>query len=284
MSYRDQCWRSRNDDAANHCWEKKMSEFGLPSGMKKAGPICLLPKQFGIPFLHHSHGDCHAGLFVCHRKGMSRQMIIERIENQTAIDKIVREEEEEEEEEEGMGKRNRTQVYVKANHVLVVKQWLYRSRWEQEDRADALHDSTAVTGINMTKKNKVSSSYPFTSHSNNLSSMSILTSTQQDDHNTNTTFNESLGRRFKHYYLSFYWMNAHQQLIPILLSHNHTLSTHTLWDGGNYLYQQDMDHLILQILHALEVNKSQMILIDERYLPRALLLQDQENATIVVEY
>jgi hypothetical protein len=185
-----------------------------------------------------------------------------------------------------MRKRNRSQVYVKANHVLVVKQWLYRSSiGEEEDRVDALHDSTAVTGINMANKNNnASSSSPFTSHSNNLSSMSILTSTQQDDHNTNITSYESLGRRFKHYYLSFYWMNANQQLIPILLSHNHTLSTHTLWDGGNYLYQQHMDHLILQILQTLQVNKSQMILIDERYLPRALLLQDQENATIVVEY
>ncbi len=76
---------------------------------------------------------------------------------------------------------------------------------------------------------------------------------------------------YKHYTLSFYWVNDVQKLQPILLSHNGTIKSDSQLDGGDYRNQEIIEHMLHQVLSFVNVTRSSMILIDERYMPWSLL-------------
>ncbi len=47
----------------------------VPLGKRHVGKICLLPRNVGIPYLHHYHHDCVPGNILCHQKTLTREDI-----------------------------------------------------------------------------------------------------------------------------------------------------------------------------------------------------------------
>jgi hypothetical protein len=47
--------------------------MSLPDGMRKFGPICILPRKIGLPMEHHRHLRYKEGNFIRHEKNLPSQ-------------------------------------------------------------------------------------------------------------------------------------------------------------------------------------------------------------------
>lgn len=75
ITYHDNCWKMGNPYDADHCYNYTMANMSLPTQYRKFGPICLLPRNQGIPLLHHHHLHYQEGHFIRHEKGLSLQQV-----------------------------------------------------------------------------------------------------------------------------------------------------------------------------------------------------------------
>jgi len=75
IPYDDECWKKGNPYSADICYNYTMADYGLPNQFRKFGPICLLPRNIGIPSLHHRHLRYHEGHFIRHQKNLSPEEV-----------------------------------------------------------------------------------------------------------------------------------------------------------------------------------------------------------------
>eukprot|EP01038_Epipyxis_sp_PR26KG_P010102 gene10102-13578_t len=86
--YDDLCWKldTKSDHIMNLCYETFMNKLNLKFDQRETNHICLFPQTNGlIPYSHAVHNSCAKGMLVCHKKGLTEEIIHSTI-NSSCLD------------------------------------------------------------------------------------------------------------------------------------------------------------------------------------------------------